>query len=745
MKYVAVILRNVDSIYAIRKNKKTYQYGLPSAMALKDNEEVVPQEVDKSFMDKYSVSVKFAKTLKVVKWGENSIEYVVCTFLNATKKARSNLSMKGEWVSIGEIGTKNWPYRTKLMLREYVSETLKWRTAISTTIGEFSSKYTAESFKNTCHNFVKNICGLPVMESNDRSWVNCFNFLADNLPKDERFKKFHLIFEFVVPDSSKRPDVILLTSHKVLILEFKDKHEIQQDDVLQVLGYKHSLLNCHEKTQDWNMKVVDSLVYTLEFKGTNHLTTILKSSSFKNFIINELNREQPLSDFECDDWVRAPYQPLPMMTDNVKELFTTGELPNIKTIKEGDIQEALDKIDEIISNKQAHKKIIFLSGVPGSGKTLVGLTVVCRHIGTTTYEGKRIEPVYISGNGPLVNILQGSLSTDKDKKEGKSIIRGIDNYLKSSRDDTSAPLNNIIVFDEAQRAWDKTAQNNKDSTEPALLLQQGNKIEQKYNDCTILCLFGDGQFIYKNEEGGLKIWKQALQGHDGWQVYVPKEYKNDFSGVDNVTICPELKLDVSIRNDFIDVSKWVEAILDADLVRAKKEYALLVKQGFRCYLKTEVTELAEIVHTAKEEMENPHVAIVLSSYSKDALPSNDKDLRKFFGNQYKGNYVAANEAFDWYENHCTDLQKGATEFTLQGIELDYSIVSFLGDYYLKNNKWTIGSKVQFDKKIINRAEIIENVYRVLLTRSRKATYIYIPESLKNLDETRRWFKEMMEL
>ena len=602
--------------------------------------------------------------------------------------------------------------------------------ALAVTIEEFRNGYTKERFTKECHDFVEKDFAFSVGDLNDQSWEDCYDFLLKNLPVEEEYQKFHLVFEYVMPESERRVDVVILSENKVLSLEFKEKDKILKKDVAQAAGYGQSISHYHFVTEEKEMTVLPYLVYTPgDPAGPHDLIDILWAFNFNQTIKDELKGEMPMSDKECEDWIASPFRPLKNIAEATLQLFRDGDLPNIKSIREGDIKDTLDVINGIIDNPDIEKSILFVSGVPGSGKTLVGLKTVYDH----GRPGEKLNPIYLSGNDPLVNILQNTLSVNHVDLEGGSYIQPMKSFKKNAYTNT-VPMNDIIVFDEAQRAWD-IDRREPGQTEATLLLRIGDKIANRYGKVTIICLIGDGQAIHVNEETGMPIWADALAGRNDWNIYVPEKYLTLFGRSLNCNVVSELMLDTSIRHDFIDVSPWVEAILDLDMERAKSLYKDMLAKGFTCYRFQHKDKLPGVVDYVNSEFPGSHTGIVVSSHMRE---------KDYFGTQYKGSYVRADEAYNWYMNEGPQLTRGASEFLIQGIELEFPIVSFVGDYYIQNGNWVIDSDATFKPEIKDKETLIKNVYRVLLTRSRKGMYLYFPDDPK-LNETNQWFENMLKV
>jgi hypothetical protein len=601
--------------------------------------------------------------------------------------------------------------------------------AIATTIGTFRGEYTRARFTQECHDFVENKCSLPADGGNDRSWDDCYDFLSKNLPTEDQFQAFHLIFEYVMPESLRRADVLILSRHRVMVLEFKQKQEILKDDIAQAAGYGQSISHYHYEIEENNMEVSAHLVYTPgDPSGRHDLVDILCPANFCESIKVKLSAEVPITNAECKNWVASPFHPLKNIAEATLQLFKEGDLPNIKSIREGDIKNTLAVINNIIDDQRSQKSIMFVSGVPGSGKTLVGLKTVYDH----GRPDEILNPIYLSGNDPLVNILQNTLSVNHVDKEGGSYIQPMKSFKKLAHGST-VPMNDIIVFDEAQRAWDTDSEPGQ--TEATLLLRIGDRIADKYGKVTILCLIGDGQAIHKNEETGMSIWTEALAGREDWNIYVPGNYEMLFDRAGHSLRVPELMLDTSIRHDFIDVSPWVESILALDQEKARSLYQEMLSKGFKCWCFRNKENLYKTVQYIQKNYPESHTGLIVSSHLKSGS--------EYFGSQYRGSYIKAEEAYSWYMNEGPNLTRGASEFLIQGIELEYPIVGFVGDYFMHNGQWTVDSKAT-DPGLKDLRTVIANVYRVLLTRSRKGMFLYFPQDQK-LDETYKWFIEMLSI
>ncbi|EKU93469.1 Uncharacterized conserved protein [Alloiococcus otitis] len=578
--------------------------------------------------------------------------------------------------------------------------------------------------------------GYDNKESQIISWNDCFDFLKRHLPFSQLAPELSIIFEYMLPlEGGKRPDVILLSRNKVLILEFKRKNDVTPKDLEQAINYRKNIENYHYETADHQLIVHSYVVYTLDdvrpYKDRS--IAILTAENFSREMTKELLGQSAYTDVE--KWLGSKYQPLESLVKATKDLFDSGRLPQIKRIEESDISEALEAIRNIVNRGQGQKNLIFISGVPGSGKTLVGLKSVYDYLESS------LNPIFLSGNGPLVDVLQKLLSTS-GLNEGSSAIRKMHQFISeyyannSGLEYTKQSDNQLIVFDEAQRAWDDKRNKEYGKSEPKVLLDIADRIFDQHQQVSLICLIGDGQAIYTGEEKGMALWHEVVKDRQDWNVFIPKSYESEFQRA-NYQINDDLFLDVSIRNDFINIVPWIDSILTADLEGAQKAFIEIFKAGFKARLIRNPQILPRIAQKTKDAFPNDHVGLYISSKVpkwnfKNIFPGQDVDQ------------LYNKQSVNWYLKTAHKLKRAATEFQSQGLESEWPIVTFGGDYYLKNNQWVIADSVKNDKRnqqFEDFPTIVENIYRVLLSRSRKGIYIYIPE-FDYLDELYDFFKQM---
>ena len=407
-----------------------------------------------------------------------------------------------------------------------------------------------------------------------------------------------------------------------------------------------------------------------------------------------------------------------------------------------------------------------MTGVLGSGKTLTGLNITSKHQDRTT--GKHA--VFLSGNGPLIHVLQEALAQDRvstNKRERarnpnekritkkkalhdtKVLMQNISGFLTDSVENTSAPHEKIVVFDEAQRAWNaremdrfmrKKYPNEKEPcqgvSQPEFLI---NVMDRHDDWAVIVCLVGGGQEI-NHGEAGMPEWFSAIRKrHTSWDVYMSKEITDDEhlqgSNIESMLVgmtvnhYPELHLATSIRSFRSHlVSKFVKSVLDLDSDSAKRmldeirEYQIVLTRNFACakkWLKEHAhgSERYGIVAAAKSYRLKPHgiyVELAVDAAHWFLKPPNDS------------------------RSSCS-LEYAATEFKIQGLELDWACVAWDADIRHTGKEWVYkefrgDNWTNIAKE--HKKKYLKNAYRVLLTRARQGMVIFVPEDdLK--DTTRR--------
>ena len=433
------------------------------------------------------------------------------------------------------------------------------------------------------------------------------------------------------------------------------------------------------------------------------------------------------------------------------------------------------RVEEVIDDarEQHGKAIIFVTGVPGAGKTLVGLNVATQRRDEKTPG----HAVFLSGNGPLVAVLSEALIRDdleRRQARGEKVRKGVvaqkvkpfiqnvhhfrDDGL---RDQTLPPHDHVVIFDEAQRAWDlaKTSdfmrrRKNRpgfDQSEPQFLIGYMDR----HNDwAVIVCLVGGGQEIHTGE-AGIGAWLEAVRDHyPNWQVFIsPRLTDAEYATVETIKALPEstrvseepdLHLSVSMRSFRSErVSEFVKTVLDCDADGASDLLRKITKQYPIALTRDLVSAKAWIKGQARG---NERYGLVASSQASRLKP-HAIDVR------------VEVDPVQWFLNDADDtrssyyLEDAATEFQIQGLELDWTCMTWDADLRYGDDGWGYhqfrGKRWERCKKK-ERKKYMVNAYRVLLTRARQGMVIFVPRGEpsdptrdpKYYDGTYRYLRDM---
>lgn len=558
-----------------------------------------------------------------------------------------------------------------------------------------------------CSEFEGNFPGLELGELQKLAWVDCFKHLQAELSKCT-IPDGYIVFEYVLPmEGGRRPDVLLLIENKLFILEFKMKGGYQRADYDQLCGYYRDICNYHYESA--KLDVVAGLVLT---QSINKLTeiendiSILSSDKLKVFLDKHLTGAPICTDLK--QWLESAYVPLPNLVDAAVEIFNDNPIDELKSAKSAGIYETLNELDKVTKwvkgadNRNKANVLTLVTGVPGAGKTLLGLEFVHRN-----KTGQ-----FLSGNGPLVDVLQYAL-------KNKTFVRALKDfkrqYMKPGRD----PHTNLIVFDEAQRMWDEKKNKNYQMSEPSCII---NIADRDSKPCHYVALVGEGQEIYVGEEVGISLWCDALKSSDKpWIIFCPPALKHHFQFLssDRVRVNELLNLDQSLRAHSASLyPKWVQDILNGtpNVEIAKQT----IEDGFNIYI---TRDLDKAKRYCRNRYQNTDKKYGLLS-SSDNIQFNRLPLGPWFHDSICS------------PNSCCSFQRTISEFECQGLELDMPVLIWAKDFLRNGSGWLLDKK---NPKFNDPLQIKLNSYRVLMTRGRDGVVLFFPqESL--FDETYSFFK-----
>ena len=523
--------------------------------------------------------------------------------------------------------------------------------------------------------------------------------------------EWSLVFEYELPlEGGRRPDVIILGPGRLVILEFKQDHDVSRAAVDQVSAYARDLSEYHSETHD--LDVIPVLVPT-KSKNLNVQTENVYAIS-PELISATLDGMPEGKLIKLDRWLNGDYAPLPTLIAAAKMIFNNERLPAIKRAESLGVGRAVEALEKIALNarENSYRSMAFVSGVPGAGKTLVGLQFVHQE------SSEKVNAVFLSGNGPLVDVLSGALKSTV-------FVKDLHSFIKTHGLTTKIPKQHIIVFDEAQRAWDATHMDNKNRvplSEPDLLVAIGDRIEDW---ATLVGLIGQGQEINTGEEAGISGWAEALNGSKSgveWRVFTPPRFTSLFES-HNVFEIPELDLTKSLRSRKAeDLHEWVENLLEGNVRAAALNAMKMSKDDFNVFISRDLELAKEYLHSRYEGADTARYGILASAKDK-SLP--EFGILNGFMDTKKIKYR------DWYNNSkgetssCANLESPMTEFGCQGLELDMAVVAWGDDFLWDGSKWEMRKmRTQFPQK--DPHTLRKNSYRVLLTRSRDGLVIFVP-------------------
>ena len=574
-----------------------------------------------------------------------------------------------------------------------------------------------------------------------------------------------VLLEYSIPLRDRRPDVVILTSNAVLVLEFKvGANVFSAADVWQVQSYALDLRDFHPGCADRD--ILPILVATDANPSdcvTGLVRTTLRGQTFAVHKANAANLADCLIDLashigtpasETIDpvaWERASYHPTPTIIEAAQALFAGNSVADISHAFSNTLESTSDALVAAIrsSERDGVRTICFVTGIPGSGKTLTGLNAVHRPASGAT---KECSAVFLSGNGPLVKVIREALARDRAAKSqnvtkadardvASAFVLNVHSFIKMfGIDDSKAiPQQHAIVFDEAQRAWSAKAVKHKhgrQQSEPEMILEI---MERVPGWATIIALVGGGQEIH-NGEAGLEEWGRALATHaSAWRVIGSPEiiaggqsvaghklFDADPPNGLNFTPADNLHLRVNVRSHRAEfIGKWVNNLI------AGREVDQPVSLNSNEFPVALTRHLATARQWLAERSESHQRTGLLASSGGLRLRAHGLEVSSAFR---KGVSYA-----DWFLNAPGDvrasfqLEVAATEFECQGLEIDWAGVCWSGDFVASSDGpgwefWNFRGNKWLRVKDATLKRYAANKYRVLLTRARRGMVIWIPTS-----------------
>ena len=570
----------------------------------------------------------------------------------------------------------------------------------------------------------------------------------------------HFYIEFLIPRMGRRADLIIVNGGIVFVVEYKiGAQQFDRAGLDQVHGYGLDLKYFHEPSH--NLPIVPILVATAAEAGENYkldwqegLARPLKvRPEALSTVVAEIASLSDQPQIDHEKWIAGRYHPTPTIVEAAQALYSGHQVEEIARSEAGaeNLTRTADYIAQAIeaAKRDKRKIICFITGVPGSGKTLAGLNLATGRQRAHVDE----HAVFLSGNGPLVDVLREALVLDAldraeengvetsrilEERKAAEFIQNIHHFRDDALADPAPPIERVAIFDEAQRAWnldqtskfmrEKRGQADFSMSEPEFLL---GVMDRHPEWCAIICLVGSGQEI-NTGEAGIGEWLRVLQrSFPHWNTHVPKTLEHDCHFPK--TLAAELHLATSIRSFRAEkLSEFVGHVIAGD-----SEAARLVRtelENFPLLVTRDLQKARDWLRSVRRC--NERVGLLASSNAARLKPH--------------GIFVKARiEPAKWFLAPSDDvrssdaLEDAATEFDVQGLELDWTCLTWDANlrrssagwepYRFRGTRWEAISDSA-------RKSYLANSYRVLLTRARQGLIVFVPEGDRD-DITRQcdWY------
>ncbi|MCU0726671.1 MAG: DUF2075 domain-containing protein [Planctomycetes bacterium] len=575
-----------------------------------------------------------------------------------------------------------------------------------------------------------------------RAWGDSVRILREEGAKVLRLRPSSAdhgaVMEYELPrEGGRRPDVIVLQNGVIAVLEFKTHGRPHRADVDQVRAYARDLAQYHSECRDVAVVPILVLGGARNLRLSNDQLHVVSGDRLGELLV-EVGRSEVGTPIDIAKWLGGEYLPLPTLVIAARMLFEKLPLPFIRRARSAGVPDTVALCLGLArqAHEQGRRSLVLVTGVPGAGKTLVGLQVA--H--SAEMEAYRREhrkgrggapATFLSGNGPLIQVLQDALHS-------RTFVQDMHRYIRDYglKNPDRIPPDHLIVFDEAQRAWDAakvedwysrkalgTSEEALRKSEPQLLVEVADRLP---NWAMVLGLVGGGQEIHTGEEGGMNLWVDALErSAQDWSVHGPASLGELFRGSRHAfTEHAELDLDTTLRaHTAEDLHLWARLLLDeADLDGAAEVAAKLARQVFPIYVSRDLERARHYVRSRFAGEPLRRYGILASSKCTALLkygldPTFQATRRIPVGLWFNA------EPSD--HRSCCQLTSAVTEFQAQGLELDLPIVGWGEDFLWGRNGWLIKSGRR-SRLVHDPMRLRRNAYRVLVTRGREGLVLFVP-------------------
>ena len=571
-----------------------------------------------------------------------------------------------------------------------------------------------------------------------------------------------IYLEFDVPRLGSRIDAVLVSGAVVFPIEFKVGQGIHLTaDINQAWDYGLDLKNFHRASHEALILPIlvateapsSQVRWSPPHKDGVRPPLCCNPDSLRAAVDSGLLLADDAPALDAEAWGRSAYHPTPTIVEAACALFANHRVEDISRSDASaeNLTVTSKRVEDVIeqASRNREKAIVFVTGVPGAGKTLVGLNVATHRRDDTS----PLHAVFLSGNGPLVAVLQEALVRDevaRQRGRGTKVRKGaVQQRVKPFiqlvhhfRDagllnETAPPHDHVVIFDEAQRAWNaaetasfmKRKKNRPGFTEsePYLLIEQ---MDRHDDWAVVVCLVGGGQEINRGE-AGIAEWLSAIERRfPHWKLFVSSRLTDsEYAAADKVAsiaasgravLDDTLHLAVSMRSFRSErVSEFVKALLDCDRAHAQQLLPAIV-ENYPIAITRDLDSAKRWIRANARG--NERYGLVASSGGQRLKP-HAVDVRVKI------------DPVTWFLNDSNDtrsswyLEDAATEFQIQGLELDWTCMTWDADLRHSGDKWRFHNFRGSEWQNVNqpeRRQYLINAYRVLLTRARQGMVIFVP-------------------
>lgn len=563
---------------------------------------------------------------------------------------------------------------------------------------------------------------------------------------DTGYTSYTAVLEYELPMESRRADAVLLLHDGIVVVELKGKTHSTDADIDQAHAYARDLRCYHRDCHGRN--VVPVLVpERMPSDCKKERNVYVCSPDRLDVLVASLCKQSRSAPIDPTRFLKAEaYKPLPSLVTAARQLFLEKKPPQLwRSIANTD--QSVKAVRDIIAHAYStgSRHLVLLTGVPGAGKTLVGLRLVhMPELEHLAVGNQSVSSIFLSGNGPLVEVLQYVLKAGNGS--GKTFVRAIRDYVRTHRrSNRSIPNEHVVVFDEAQRAHNRSRvsdvhkiQLQEARSEPELFVEFAERVPQW---SVIVGLIGSGQEIHTGEEDGMKLWSDAIENspnkHD-WTIHGPSTLQNHFTSL-KFNQNADLSLDQTIRAHSASTLHEYVAVLvqnKPNVTELKSYAAKLEKDGHDLRITRDLDLAKNYLKSRYQTSPESRYGLVASSRDRDlvkfGVPNDWQSTRRIkFGPWYNDNEDSQSRL------SCRHLKICVTEFGIQGLELDAVLLAWGTDFVMKSGAWSIVNSRKYrggKTPVVNPHQLRANAYRVFLTRGRDAHVCFVP-MLTELDET----------